>query len=86
MYTAASVTQYFTELELPIIAKFMKDASKRFFDIAGSHSNALLRSAVDYEPPHRYHFIRRLWDVFTDPSDALTAAVDSLMEGNDTYD
>ncbi|GBP47564.1 hypothetical protein EVAR_40120_1 [Eumeta japonica] len=30
----------------------MKDASKRFFDIAGSHPNALLRAAVDYQPPH----------------------------------
>ncbi|GBP11895.1 ATP-dependent RNA helicase DHX33 [Eumeta japonica] len=28
------------------------DASKRFFDIAGSHPNALLRAAVDYQPPH----------------------------------
>ncbi|GBP33174.1 hypothetical protein EVAR_14855_1 [Eumeta japonica] len=34
------------------ISKYMKDASKRFFDIAGSHPNALLRAAVDYQPPH----------------------------------
>ncbi|GBP37935.1 hypothetical protein EVAR_84921_1 [Eumeta japonica] len=33
----------------------MKDASKRFFDIAGSHPNALLRAAVDYQPPHPTH-------------------------------
>ncbi|GBP97266.1 Probable RNA-directed DNA polymerase from transposon X-element [Eumeta japonica] len=40
------------DLELPTISKYMKDASKRFFDIAGSHPNALLRAAVDYQPPH----------------------------------
>ncbi|GBP90026.1 hypothetical protein EVAR_38932_1 [Eumeta japonica] len=28
----------------------LQDASKRFFDIAGSHPNAL-RAAVDYQPP-----------------------------------
>ncbi|GBP55988.1 hypothetical protein EVAR_97409_1 [Eumeta japonica] len=68
------------DLELPTIAKFMKDASKRFFDIAGSHSNVLLRSSIDYEPPHRHHFIRRPCNVLTDPPDALTAAVNNLME------
>ncbi|GBP17634.1 Probable RNA-directed DNA polymerase from transposon BS [Eumeta japonica] len=41
----------YRDLELPI-SKYMKDASKRFFDIAGSHPNALLRAAVDYQPPH----------------------------------
>ncbi|GBP55046.1 Probable RNA-directed DNA polymerase from transposon BS [Eumeta japonica] len=30
------------DLELPTLSKYMKDASKRFFDIAGSHPNALL--------------------------------------------
>ncbi|GBP42721.1 hypothetical protein EVAR_23359_1 [Eumeta japonica] len=43
------------DLELPTISKYMKDASKRFFDIAGSHPNALLRAAVDYQPPHPTH-------------------------------
>ncbi|GBP08264.1 hypothetical protein EVAR_78753_1 [Eumeta japonica] len=28
-------------LRTPTISKYMKDASKRFFDIAGSHPNAL---------------------------------------------
>ncbi|GBP23492.1 hypothetical protein EVAR_12772_1 [Eumeta japonica] len=74
------------DLELPTIAKFMKDASKLFFDIAGSRLNALLRSAVDYEPPHRHHFIHRPWNVLAAPLDALTAAVDSFMEVNDTHD
>ncbi|GBP60836.1 Probable RNA-directed DNA polymerase from transposon X-element [Eumeta japonica] len=73
------------DLELPTIAKFMKDACKRFFDIAESHPNALLRSAVGYEPPQRHYFIRRPRNVLTDPPDALTAAVDSLMEVNDTH-
>ncbi|GBP73546.1 RNA-directed DNA polymerase from mobile element jockey [Eumeta japonica] len=30
----------------------LQDASKRFFGIAGSQPNALLRAAVDYQPPH----------------------------------
>ncbi|GBP60208.1 hypothetical protein EVAR_81353_1 [Eumeta japonica] len=72
--------------ELSTIAKYMKDASKRFFDIAGSHPNALLRSVVDYESPHRHHFIRRSRNVLNDPPEALTAAVNSLMKVNDTRD
>ncbi|GBP89564.1 hypothetical protein EVAR_58224_1 [Eumeta japonica] len=62
-------------LRTPTISKYMKDASKRFFDIAGSHPNALLRAAVDYQPPHP-HLIRRPRNVLTDPPDALTAAVE----------
>ncbi|GBP30800.1 hypothetical protein EVAR_82542_1 [Eumeta japonica] len=69
----------YRDLELPTISKYMKDASKRFFDIAGSHPNALLRAAVDYQPPHPTHLIRRPRNVLTDPPDALTAAVESLM-------
>ncbi|GBO98720.1 hypothetical protein EVAR_91771_1 [Eumeta japonica] len=42
------------DLELPTISKYMKDASKRFFDIAGSHPNAFY-AAVDYQPPHPTH-------------------------------
>ncbi|GBP78655.1 hypothetical protein EVAR_98583_1 [Eumeta japonica] len=56
------------------------DASKRFFDIAGSHPNALLCAAVDYQPPHPTHLIRRPRNVLTDPPDALTAAVESLND------
>ncbi|GBP51060.1 Probable RNA-directed DNA polymerase from transposon X-element [Eumeta japonica] len=55
------------DLELPTISKYMKDASKRFFDIAGSHPNTLLRAAVDYQPPHPTHLIRRPRNVLTDP-------------------
>ncbi|GBP03473.1 hypothetical protein EVAR_101821_1 [Eumeta japonica] len=47
------------DLELPTLSKYMKDASKRFFDIVGSHPNALLRPAVDYQPPPPTHFILR---------------------------
>ncbi|GBP23168.1 hypothetical protein EVAR_82331_1 [Eumeta japonica] len=64
----------------------LQDASKRFFNNAEFHLNALLRPAVDCEPPHRHHFIRTPRNVLTDPPDALTAAVDSLMEVNDTHD
>ncbi|GBP00538.1 Probable RNA-directed DNA polymerase from transposon BS [Eumeta japonica] len=73
-------------LELPTITKYMKDTSKRFFDIAGSHSNALLRAAVDCQPPPPTHLIRRLRNVLTDPPNALTAAVESLNDVNDTHD
>ncbi|GBP66085.1 RNA-directed DNA polymerase from mobile element jockey [Eumeta japonica] len=34
------------DLELPTISKYMKDASERFFDVASSHPNPLLVSAV----------------------------------------
>ncbi|GBP77250.1 Probable RNA-directed DNA polymerase from transposon X-element [Eumeta japonica] len=74
------------DMELPTLTKYMKDASKRFFDIAGSHPNALLRAAVDYQPPPPTHFLRRPRNVLTDPPDALTAAVDSLNDVNDTHD
>ncbi|GBP40964.1 Probable RNA-directed DNA polymerase from transposon X-element [Eumeta japonica] len=73
------------DLVLPTISKYMKDASKRFFDIAGSHSNALLRTAVNYQPPHPTHLIRRSRNVLTDPPGALTAAVESLNDVNDTH-
>ncbi|GBP35575.1 Bardet-Biedl syndrome 2 protein homolog [Eumeta japonica] len=74
------------DLELPTTSKYMKDASKRFFDIAGSHPNALLRAAVDFQPPHPTHLIRRPRNVLFDPPDALTAAVESLNDVNDTHD
>ncbi|GBP64413.1 hypothetical protein EVAR_19865_1 [Eumeta japonica] len=41
------------------------------------------RAAVDYQPPHP---IRRPRNVLTDPPDALTAAVESLNDVNDTHD
>ncbi|GBP08293.1 RNA-directed DNA polymerase from mobile element jockey [Eumeta japonica] len=74
------------DLELPTNTKYMKDASKRFFYIAGSHPNAIIRAAVDYQPPHPTHLIRRPRNVLTDPPDALTAAVKSLNDVNDTHD
>ncbi|GBP56328.1 RNA-directed DNA polymerase from mobile element jockey [Eumeta japonica] len=56
-----------TDLGFPTIAKYIKDVSKRFFDIVESHTNALLRSAVSYEAqPYRS------WNLLIDPSDALT--------------
>ncbi|GBP25667.1 Probable RNA-directed DNA polymerase from transposon BS [Eumeta japonica] len=74
------------DLELPTLSKYNKDASKRFFDIAGSHHNALLRAAVDHQPPPPTHFMRRPRNVLLDLSDALTAAVDSLNDVKDTHD
>ncbi|GBP79820.1 hypothetical protein EVAR_61411_1 [Eumeta japonica] len=50
----------------------MKDASERFFDIASSHPNPLLVSAVSYEPPPPHHFCRRPRNVLIDPPDELT--------------
>ncbi|GBP62931.1 Probable RNA-directed DNA polymerase from transposon X-element [Eumeta japonica] len=74
------------DMELPTLTKYMKDASKRFFDSVGSHPNALLRPAGDYQPPPPTHFLRRPRNVLIDPPDALTAAVDSLNDINDTHD
>ncbi|GBP55952.1 Probable RNA-directed DNA polymerase from transposon BS [Eumeta japonica] len=70
------------DLELPTISKFMKDASERFFDIANSHPNPLLVSAVSYEPPPPQHFCRRPRNVLIDPPDELTAEVEKLIEVN----
>ncbi|GBP02555.1 RNA-directed DNA polymerase from mobile element jockey [Eumeta japonica] len=74
------------DLELPTISKYMKDASKIFFDITGSHPNAFLRAAVNYEPPPSCHFVPRPRNVLNDLPDTLTAAVESLMEVNDMTD
>ncbi|GBP24118.1 Probable RNA-directed DNA polymerase from transposon BS [Eumeta japonica] len=48
------------DLDLPSIRKYMKDASERFFATAESHPNPLLSTAVAYEAPPPYHFIRHL--------------------------
>ncbi|GBP07969.1 hypothetical protein EVAR_78105_1 [Eumeta japonica] len=73
------------DLQLPTASTVkMKDSSKRIFNIAKSHPNALLRSAAFYEPPVRYHFVRRLRNVLTDSYDALTAAVENVTEVNNT--
>ncbi|GBP63595.1 hypothetical protein EVAR_97612_1 [Eumeta japonica] len=68
------------DLELPTISKYMKDASKRFFDIAGSHPNALLRAAVDYQPPHPLSVGHETCLPIT----RALAAVESLNDVNDT--
>ncbi|GBP50226.1 Probable RNA-directed DNA polymerase from transposon BS [Eumeta japonica] len=70
----------YRDLELSTLVKFMKDASKRFFDIAKSHPNALLRSTASYEPSQPYHFIRRPRKILIHPPEALTAAVESFVE------
>ncbi|GBP44618.1 hypothetical protein EVAR_75075_1 [Eumeta japonica] len=53
------------DLQLPTISKFMKDASERFFDIASSHPNPLLVSAVPYEPPPLHDFYKRPRNIFS---------------------
>ncbi|GBP82284.1 Probable RNA-directed DNA polymerase from transposon BS [Eumeta japonica] len=68
------------DLELPTINKFMKDASKRFFDMAQNHPNLLIVSAATYEPPPAHHFLRRPRNVLLDPPDALTSEVEKLAE------
>ncbi|GBP82027.1 hypothetical protein EVAR_52231_1 [Eumeta japonica] len=55
---------------------------ERFFDIANSHPNPLLVSAVSYEPPPPQHFCRRPRNVLIDPPDELTAEVEKLIEVN----
>ncbi|GBP61342.1 Probable RNA-directed DNA polymerase from transposon X-element [Eumeta japonica] len=60
------------DLELPTIYKFKKDASKRFFDMAQNHPNPLIVSAATYEPPPVHHYLKRPWNVLSDPPDALT--------------
>ncbi|GBP44796.1 hypothetical protein EVAR_86611_1 [Eumeta japonica] len=68
------------DLELPTVSKFMKDASEHFFDIASSHQNPLLISAVSYVPPPSHHFDRRPRNVLFDPLDDLTVEVEKLLE------
>ncbi|GBP89574.1 hypothetical protein EVAR_100018_1 [Eumeta japonica] len=60
------------DLELPTISKFVKDASERYFNIASSHPNPLLVSAVSYEPPPPYHFCTRPRNILSDPPYGLT--------------
>ncbi|GBO98864.1 hypothetical protein EVAR_85047_1 [Eumeta japonica] len=40
---AHAARKHYIDYRTPTISKYMKDASKRFFDIAGSHPNALAR-------------------------------------------
>ncbi|GBP47275.1 hypothetical protein EVAR_38039_1 [Eumeta japonica] len=68
------------DLELPTISKFMKNASERFFDIANSHPNPLLVSAVSYEPPPQQHFCRGPRNVLIDLPDDFTAEVEKFIE------
>ncbi|GBP67600.1 RNA-directed DNA polymerase from mobile element jockey [Eumeta japonica] len=74
------------DLDIPSIAKYMKDASERFFSIAETHSNPLLSAAVSYEAPPPYHFIRRPRNALADPPDDFTAEVERLIEINKQND
>ncbi|GBP07435.1 Probable RNA-directed DNA polymerase from transposon X-element [Eumeta japonica] len=70
------------DLELPIISKFMKDTSERFFDVSSSHPNLLLVSAVLYEPPLPHQLCKRPRNVLIDPSDDLTVEMEKLLDLN----
>ncbi|GBP53506.1 RNA-directed DNA polymerase from mobile element jockey [Eumeta japonica] len=82
---AHAARKHYIDYRTPTISKYMKDASKRFFDIAGSHPNApyARRLTINRRIPPT---IRRPRNVLTDPPDALTAAVESLNDVNDTHD
>ncbi|GBP84376.1 Probable RNA-directed DNA polymerase from transposon X-element [Eumeta japonica] len=67
-------------LGLPTINLFMKDASKRFFDMAQSHPNPLIASVATYKLPPAHHFLRRPRNILSDPSDALTSEVKRFTE------
>ncbi|GBO98599.1 hypothetical protein EVAR_156_1 [Eumeta japonica] len=86
MHIGASVIQFFIGTSNSHLIKVHEGRIEAIFDIAGSHPNALLRAAVDYQPPPPTHYIRRPRNVLLDPPDALTAAVDSLNDVNDTHD
>ncbi|GBP24950.1 hypothetical protein EVAR_12617_1 [Eumeta japonica] len=58
----------------------MKDASERFFDIANSHPNSILVSAVPDVPPPPHHFCRRPRNVLLDLLNDLTVEVEKLIE------
>ncbi|GBP86611.1 hypothetical protein EVAR_85744_1 [Eumeta japonica] len=63
----------------PTISKYMKDASKRFFDIAGSHPNAFYARWRLTINRRITHLIRRPRNVLTDPPDALQRQLKALM-------
>ncbi|GBP11837.1 hypothetical protein EVAR_74485_1 [Eumeta japonica] len=59
--------------------KFCKEQlthHERFFDVASSHPNSLLISAVSYEPPPSHHFCRRPRSVLLNPPNDLTVKVE----------
>ncbi|GBP72707.1 Probable RNA-directed DNA polymerase from transposon X-element [Eumeta japonica] len=61
-------TVFHEDLELPKINKYMKGASKRFFD----KPPPLIASAATYEPPPAHHFLRRPRNILSDPPNALS--------------
>ncbi|GBP50673.1 hypothetical protein EVAR_34181_1 [Eumeta japonica] len=56
--------------------------AERFFDVASSHPNPLLVSAVSYEPPPPHHLYRRSRNVLLDPPDDLTVKMEKLIDVN----
>ncbi|GBP55066.1 hypothetical protein EVAR_46362_1 [Eumeta japonica] len=68
------------DLDLPLITKYLKDASEHFFSIAESHSNPLLSAAASYEAPPPYHFIRRPQNIIIDPPEETLIARNRLLK------
>lgn len=63
------------DVQLPTIAQWMKQASKRYFEAAPSHPNPLVRQAVNYQPDPRVRpRFRRPKNVLIDPDDLITVA------------
>ncbi|GBP48160.1 hypothetical protein EVAR_74665_1 [Eumeta japonica] len=81
-YTKCRTVIYASPVFTPLQKQYIdySDSSSR------DHIPMSLRVAVDYQPPHPTHLIRRPRNVLTDPPDALTAAVESLNDVNDTHD
>ncbi|GBP33852.1 hypothetical protein EVAR_20963_1 [Eumeta japonica] len=73
------------DLELSIINKYMKDASKCFFDMAKSHPNPPMSSAATYAPPLAHHFLRKSRNILSDLPDALTTEVESVIETRNMF-
>ncbi|GBP13471.1 hypothetical protein EVAR_74678_1 [Eumeta japonica] len=68
----------YIDYRTPHISKYMKDASKRFFDIAGSHPNArAVLSSTASHPPYPWP------ETYLPIHLTLLAAVESLNDVND---
>ncbi|KAI8427039.1 hypothetical protein MSG28_014680 [Choristoneura fumiferana] len=71
------------DADIPSVAQFMKQTSRRYFDSAPHHPNRLLREAVDYNPrPAVLRRFRRPRHVLTDPDDDITVINQSRTESD----
>lgn len=69
------------DMELPTIQQCVKKFSETFFKASEEHPNPLVREAAAYTPrPISRHLVRRPRHVLTDPPNALSSALDLLLE------